>query len=110
MPMCKYCGVPFTWGNDGERWVPLVPAGQEAALDRTFQDENGLLRAAHRDICVGFGPSVKVAKLAKKIKAAEIAGEWSKPDPATGEVTQRAYPYTSDRGSTHDDADDDIPF
>lgn len=83
MPMCKFCGVVFSWGHDGERWVPLVPKGEEGTLDRSYQDENGDLRAEHRAICRGTGgPSVRVVRLAKKIEAASLTPtrRWSQPD------------------------------
>lgn len=71
MPLCKFCGKPFAWGNDSGKWVPLVPPGEEGDLDRSFQDENGLLRAKHRDMCT-YTPAVAVVKLAVPIPASDI--------------------------------------
>jgi len=95
MPICKFCTKPFGWGQkeDG-KWVPLVPIEEHEGMDRTFQDENGVLRASHDDICLRLGgPAVRVAKLAKKVKASDIIGEpilekiLEKINPETGEVT-----------------------
>ena len=73
MAMCKFCGKPFTWGNADGKWIPLVPIGEDEELDRDYQDENGALRAGHRNICVmAGGPSVMVSKLVRKIPAKEI--------------------------------------
>jgi hypothetical protein len=88
MPLCKYCAKPFAWGNADGKWEPLVPVGQEGDADRTYQDENGVLRASHRSVCVLVGgESVRVARLAKSVPAADmlpsaVAGA----DPETGEI------------------------
>jgi hypothetical protein len=89
MAMCKFCGKPFAWGyNEAEgRYIPLVPVDEHEGLDRNFQDENGVLRADHRTVCLmRGGPTVRVARLAKSVKAKEIIGTWSTPDPDTGEI------------------------
>lgn len=72
MAICKFCGVKFAWGNSGEKWVPLVPVGREEGLVCEYQDENGNLRAGHRQICIGYEPGVKIAKLARPILPHEI--------------------------------------
>ena len=73
MPFCKYCGVKFAWGRSETKWVPLVPLGEEGDLDRTFQDENGQLRASHNAICqFAGGATVRVSELAKPIPADQI--------------------------------------
>lgn len=74
MPICKYCQQPFAWGRTDDSWVPLVPIGSDEGLDRRYQDENGALRAGHRDICTGAqgGPTVRVSLLAKTIEAKDI--------------------------------------
>ena len=75
MPMCKFCGKAFAWGNSDGKWVPLVPVGEEGDLDRAYQDESGLLRAAHNLICLNRGGvTVRVSKLARPVKAGEIIG------------------------------------
>jgi hypothetical protein len=90
MPMCKFCGKPFAWGNDGERWVPLIPVEEHAGYDRQFQDENGMLRAAHHQVCVHQGgPAVRVARLAVKVPASDVIDGWSKPDDDDGVVVPR---------------------
>lgn len=71
MPLCKFCGKPFAWGNDSGKWVPLVPVGEEGDLDRSFQDENGHLRAMHRGMC-NYVPAVQVVKLAVPIPAENV--------------------------------------
>ncbi len=88
MAMCKFCGKAFAWGQEDGRWRPLVPIGEDADLDRDYQDENGVLRAAHSLVCVNKGgPAVRISKLAKKVKAKEIIGApWGPPNPETGEV------------------------
>lgn len=75
MAICRYCGIPFAWGNSGDKWLPLVPLGEEGDLDRDYQDENGALRSSHRQVCTQVGgPSVRVSKLARSVKADEIIG------------------------------------
>jgi hypothetical protein len=82
MPMCKFCGKLFSWGyaTAEDKWVPLVPVGEEGGLDLTFQDEEGRLRASHRDICDRGGASVRVARLAKKVRAVDMPRQWTAPD------------------------------
>lgn len=72
MPICKFCAMPMQWGRSDEKWVPLVPLGEEGDLDRTHQDSDGNLRAEHRLICIGWTPAVSVVKLAKPIPASDI--------------------------------------
>lgn len=82
MPLCKYCQAPFTWGKTGDGWVPLIPIGEEGDVPRTYQDENGELRANHRAICVvPGGPAVTVVKLAKAVHPDDILGVAKKPPP-----------------------------
>lgn len=91
MAMCKFCGVAFAWGQkEGGGWVPLVPIQDHEGLDRSFQDENGVLRADHRIICVARGgPTVRVSKLARPVKAGEIIG--TRVDQDTGEILQEGF-------------------
>lgn len=90
MAICKYCAKPFSWGiKDDGRFVPLIPVGEDDGMDRTFQDENGALRAEHWFICISRGgPTVRVAKLAKKIAADEVLPNRGVTlvDPETGEI------------------------
>lgn len=111
MPMCKFCGVAFSWGHDGERWVPLVPKGEEGGLGRSYQDENGDLRAEHRAICrSNGGPSVRVVRLAKKIEAASLTPtRWTQPD-EHGEIKpvgQEEGRYDTQRAHMGDEEIDD---
>ena len=90
MTICKYCSVEMDWGYDGERYVPLVPIALHDDLDRTFQDENGVLRAHHHQVCTRVGgPVVHVTKLARKVRAAELAKSRESVDAITGEITLR---------------------
>lgn len=86
MALCKFCGVPFQWGSSDGKWVPLVPLGDEGDLPRTYQDENGKLRSEHRSICVGFGPAVRVARLARPIEAGDVLAQTFFVDQSTGEI------------------------
>jgi hypothetical protein len=87
MPMCKFCGKAFQWGRSDDGWIPLEPIESHDGLDRSFQDENGILRADHRVNCTRRGgPAVRVARLAKNVPASDII-QWSKPDPDTGEIS-----------------------
>lgn len=73
MPFCKFCGEKFSWGRAEDRWVPLVPVGEEGDLLRTHQDADGQLRSEHRLICqMAGGPTVSVVKLAKPIPFEQI--------------------------------------
>lgn len=77
MAMCKFCHKPMAWGlNTDGKYVPLVPIGEDEGLARTFQDENGALRAEHRDVCDAQrgGPTVRVARLAVAIQSEDIIG------------------------------------
>lgn len=101
MANCKYCGQKFNWGNTGDRWVALVPVGEEDALERAYQDEDGNLRAAHRLICIGGG-SVKVTKLAKSIPASALM---KSVDTDTGEITH-GFPSIEQPEGSHDNRSD----
>lgn len=93
MSICKYCAKPFSWGNSDGKWVPLVPVGEDADLVRSYQDENGALRAEHRLVCANRGgPSVRVSRLAVGVKPGDIIGtprQKEQIDPGTGEITFR---------------------
>lgn len=82
---CKYCDKPIDWGFSGERWIALVPIGEDAGLDREFQDEQGNLRASHRQVCIFKGrESLRVSRLAKIIEAKDLPEP--KIDDDTGEI------------------------
>jgi hypothetical protein len=94
MSICKFCAKPFSWGNSDGKWVPLVPLGEDAELVRSYQDENGALRAEHRLVCVSRGgPTVRVSRLAVGVRPGDIIGAPSRPkeriDAETGEITLR---------------------
>jgi hypothetical protein len=78
MPACNTCGEPFEWGWDGERWLPLEPIATHEGLDRTFVDENEVLRADHRDRHQEGMSGVNVTRLQKKVPA-ETADEKERP-------------------------------
>lgn len=70
MAICKGCGDPIEWGYDHVtgRWIPLEPEATDSKLDKAFVDENGVLRADHRERCLGGpGGAVNVTRLSKKV-------------------------------------------
>lgn len=73
---CNRCGAEIDWGFDLEygRWIPLEPVATHDDLPRTFCDENGTLRADHRDRHKKDGSGVNVSRLEKKVPA-EMAQE-----------------------------------
>jgi hypothetical protein len=82
---CKQCGEEIDWGSvDGKKWVPLEPIESHDGMDRSFVDENGILRADHRDRH-NKNESVSIMRLDKKIKA-EHAGE---PDAVSEPLRQK---------------------
>jgi hypothetical protein len=74
---CRECGSAIDWGfdPDTQRWVPLEPVETHADLPRSFVDEDGLLRADHRER--HGGGATTVTRLRKKVPAemAEAHGE-----------------------------------
>jgi hypothetical protein len=86
MAICKFCHGEMQWGNFDGKWVPLVPVGLDDGLDRAYQDENGALRAAHRLVCTHKYGSVQIVRLPQPVSGSALVGNWSKPDPETGEV------------------------
>jgi hypothetical protein len=76
MAFCRHCGKEVDWGFDPvhNRWVPLEPVATHDDLPRTFLDENGVLRADHRDRDKQNSSGVNVTRLDKKIPA-ELAKE-----------------------------------
>jgi hypothetical protein len=86
---CKYCDKPIEWGYAGDRWIALVPLGQDEGLDREFQDEKGNLRASHRQLCVFTGSeSLRISRLAKIVEAKDL------PPPKVDNDTGEILPYT----------------
>lgn len=49
MPHCNFCGEAFEWGFCDGKWVLLEPKGSDIGMDLTIVDEDGELRADHRD-------------------------------------------------------------
>lgn len=76
MAVCNGCGQFFDWGFCDGKWVLLEPIESHDDLDRTYVDENGMLRADHRDRHAGGG-TVNVERLTKKVKS-EAAPEEQK--------------------------------
>lgn len=68
MAACRTCGSQFQWGRVDGTWVPLEPVETHDDMDRTYVDENGVLRADHRDRHPG-GASVNATRLDVKIPA-----------------------------------------
>jgi hypothetical protein len=86
MAQCKYCQKPFQWGRTDDRWVPLVPVADQAGLELLYQDENGVLRAPHAQVCVRTGGSVHITRLPQKVKFIESTSFHI--DPQTGEIRE----------------------
>lgn len=84
MAHCKRCGMAMDWGIEGDRFIPLVPLGQDDELDKTFRDENFQLRAVHFLVCkskaIGLTRLASPVKGKKKTKKEHI-------DPDSGEIT-----------------------
>ena len=76
MAICRGCGDEIQWGFCDGRWVPLEPVKSHDDLDRTYVDENGELRADHRDRHDGQA-SVNVVRLDSKVKVADVETEQS---------------------------------
>lgn len=74
MATCNGCGAKFEWGRCDGQWVPLEPQATHDGMDRTYVDENGELRADHRDRHPGGG-SVNVARLDRKVKSQDVPEE-----------------------------------
>lgn len=74
MAQCRGCGETFDWGFCDGKWVPLEPVESHDDLDRTYIDEDGELRADHRDRHP-HGRSVNVTRLDAKVRADDVAQE-----------------------------------
>jgi hypothetical protein len=74
MAKCKRCGDNFDWGWDSQldRWVPLEKADSEflSEMPRRFLDDNGDLRADHRDRC--GGRRVEIKRLNQPVQPEEV--------------------------------------
>jgi hypothetical protein len=72
MAFCRECGSEMDWGYIGDKWIPLEPTHLHGDLDRRYKDENGALRADHRDRHGGdfSEPPVALERLPKKVTAA----------------------------------------
>lgn len=80
MSFCKNCGHEIDWGFMDGKWVPLEPVASHAEMDRRYVDENGVLRADHRDRHEEGTTTVNVERLIKKVPAAVAEGA-NLPDP-----------------------------
>lgn len=74
MPLCTSCGAEFEWGFHDGAWVLLEPIATHADLDRTYVDEDGVLRADHRDRHPR-GSTVNVERLDRKVRVADVPSE-----------------------------------
>lgn len=72
MALCKGCGATFQWGFCDGKWVPLEPVVSHDDLSRTYVDENGVLRADHRDRHGPDQSSVNVTRLDRKVHPKEL--------------------------------------
>ena len=70
MARCKTCGneIQFAW-VDGQ-WIPFEPIETHGDLDRSYLDENNVLRADHRDRHSNH-PSLTAIRLQQKVPAKE---------------------------------------
>jgi hypothetical protein len=68
MAMCRGCGAAFQWGFCDGKWVPLEPINTHEGMDRAYVDEDGVLRADHRDRHES-GATVNVTRLDRKVRA-----------------------------------------
>lgn len=75
MSQCKTCGEPIDWCTQDGKWIPLEPIASHGDLDRSFVDEDGILRADHRDR--HRRPAVVITRLDKKVKAKDAEHEQS---------------------------------
>ncbi len=73
MALCKGCGATFQWGFCDGKWVPLEPVATHDDMARTYVDENGVLRADHRDKHGPGQSSINVTRLDRKIQPLEAA-------------------------------------
>jgi len=88
MANCKRCGMKMDWGTDGEKFIPLVPIGEDDGLEATFRDENFVLRAVHFLVCKS--KAIKLTRLAKPVKKEKAKKEHTDPD--SGEITLTEIP------------------
>lgn len=82
MAICKGCGSKFQWGFCDGKWVPLEPVESHDDMDRTYVDENGTLRADHRDRHDGNVASINVMRLDRKVPA------WSASNSSTTDLRE----------------------
>lgn len=90
MALCRGCGATFQWGYCNGKWIPLEPVESHGDLDRSYVDENGVLRADHRDRHP-LGVSVNVKRLDNKVKAQDAAD----PVPPKKKFAFRRQPATT---------------
>lgn len=93
MAQCKGCGSPMDWGYDSvtQRWIPLESIETHDDLEKSFVDENGILRADHRDRHEGRS-GVNVIRLDKKVPAEVLEKEATSVTPIrrTRKTTKKA--------------------
>jgi hypothetical protein len=73
MAQCNQCGAIVQWAWIGDSWAPLEPITTHDDLDRTYMDENGVLRADHRDRHEQHYTSVNAVRLRKKVPGQKLA-------------------------------------
>jgi hypothetical protein len=69
---CRVCGEVISWGFDGVsgRYIPLEPRETDTDLEKTFVDEDGELRADHRDRHED-GTVINVERLRRRVQPPE---------------------------------------
>lgn len=85
MSACNRCGGEIEWGYMDGRYVPLEPIDLHADLDRRYKDENGILRADHRDR--HGNRAVDIRPLGKKVKAANAERQQPSRSPEPEPIT-----------------------
>lgn len=91
MAHCKRCGMTIDWGVEGDRFIPLVPIGEDEDLEKLFRDENMVPRAVHFLVCKSR--PVILTRLAKPLKPKrKETAKKETVDPETGEIRFNEIP------------------
>ena len=68
MAKCKTCGSEIQFGFVDGAWIPFEPIDTHDDMDRGYLDENGILRADHRDRHSNL-PSLSAIRLDERVRA-----------------------------------------
>lgn len=72
MTICKHCEKDMEWARLEERWIPLIPIGQENEHARTHVDNSGHLRTLHKVVCVEHHSMVQISLLAEPVRLCDM--------------------------------------